>query len=129
MILLTGSTGFVGRHLKPLLERQGYEILCYTRDMDLSSLSSSRPNIKTVINCAGEITDQTKMFEANVVLVERLLRFAREMNVAKFIQIGSSSEYGVISEPRKEDMRCVPTDWYSATKIAATNLCLGYAYQ
>lgn len=126
-ILLTGSTGFVGRHLLVRLQRDGHDIFRYRRD-DVF-LPGVNTHIDAIIHCAGEITDQSLMFESNVVLTQRLLTFARDRKISKFIQIGSSSEYGNMDAPRREDALCTPTDVYSATKLAATNLCLGFAGQ
>mgnify|MGYP002780239655 CR=1 FL=1 len=36
-VLLTGATGFVGRHLFPALESAGYEVVCATRDVGHAS--------------------------------------------------------------------------------------------
>ncbi len=33
-VLLTGATGFVGRHLYPVLKRAGYQVVCTSRDPD-----------------------------------------------------------------------------------------------
>ncbi len=45
----------------------------------------------------------------------------------RFIQIGSSSEYGRTDSVRREDSVCIPSNVYEATKLAATALCQGYA--
>lgn len=129
-ILLTGSTGFVGRHLLARLERDDHHVICYTRDFELTpELIDDDWYIDAIINCAGEITKTHKMVESNLTLTHRLLTFAECFGVDKFIQVGSSSEYGHMNEPRREDAFGTPTDLYSATKLAATALCQGFAAQ
>lgn len=81
-----------------------------------------------IINCAGELDHQHCMFDTNVALTNDLLK-AFGNTAIKFIQIGSSSETGPIEGPRSEKSFCRPSNLYEATKLAATNLCLGYVAQ
>lgn len=120
-ILLTGATGFVGGHLKKRLESDGHVIFSPAR----GQIESRYYDV--IINCAAELTDESKMYLANVDLVYYLFELARNHGVGKFIQIGSSSEYGLTDQPRVESAACMPSNIYEATKLAATNLCLGYA--
>lgn len=131
-ILLTGSNGFVGRHLKERLLKLGHTIHCFNRGdilfPELVDEDFGGP-LDVLINCAAETTQIHKMYESNVELVERLLTFSQRANVKKVIHLGSSSEYGRIILPRREDMFCSPFNIYDATKLAATHLCQGYASQ
>lgn len=128
--LILGSSGFVGRHLKARLLRDDHTVIDGTRNYHfIPDLLLDEPPIDVIVNCAGEITEPHRMYESNVALVEKLLRFARDAKIPKVIHLGSSSEYGSTTEPRREDARCVPTDLYSATKLAATQLCQGFARQ
>ena len=120
-ILLTGSTGFVGKHLKKRLESDGHVVLSPAR----GQIESRHYDV--IINCAAELTDESKMYSANVDLVYYLLELARNHGVGKVIQIGSSSEYGLTDQPRVESANGIPSNIYESTKLAATNLCLGYA--
>jgi len=126
-ILLTGSTGFVGRHLLARLQRNGHEVVCYTRGMQLAPELIDTPD--AIIHCAGEISAPHRMVESNVMLTHSILQFAQLAGVAKVIHIGSSSEYGKTDLPRREDMVCIPTCLYDGTKLAATALCQGFAAQ
>ncbi len=120
-ILLTGSTGFVGRHLKKRLETEGHIVKC------LGRFDSVLYPIDAIINCAGELTAQDKMYEANTQLVQGLLSIMPGSDAKKMIHLGSSSEYGATNAPRREDSVCIPSNVYEATKLAATALCQGYA--
>jgi nucleoside-diphosphate-sugar epimerase len=129
-ILVIGATGFVGRHLKARLLTLGHEVIDGTRNYHfVPDLMLDEPAVDAIINCAGEITHPHLMYAANVALVEKILRFARDAKIPKVIHCGSSSEYGATTAPRCEDTPCVATDLYSATKIAATALCQGFAKQ
>ena len=121
-ILLTGSTGFIGSHVKIRLEKDGHNVICYRRDEDLPV-----EKIDAVINCAADVLDHSKMEDSNIGLVQKLLSYSRNKNVSKVIQIGSSSEIGRVEGERRETDYCNPSNLYEATKLAATNLCLGYA--
>ncbi len=124
-ILLTGSTGFIGGHLKARLEREGHQVFCYRR-YDRSDISQF--SIDAIVNCAGELDHAYPMWDTNVALVQDLLKPFRN-SALKFIQIGSSSETGPLEGARHEETFCRPSNLYEATKLAATNLCLGYAAQ
>lgn len=129
-ILIIGDKGFVGSHLKARLSKaySDVNILTFYRDSLLKALDmTGLPPIDAIVNCAAELTDETKMVESNVNLVARLLEFARAHKVPRFIQIGSSSEYGKTNEARREDLVCEPTNTYEATKLTATEMCLAYA--
>lgn len=126
-ILLTGSTGFVGKHLYQFLIQNGHKVYCWKRN-DINFFN----DVEVIINCAAELINDRDMFESNVSLTQKLLFLSSHTSEfknpnCKFIQIGSSSEYGATNKIRHEDMFCIPTNIYEATKLAATNLCIGYA--
>ena len=35
-VLLTGSNGFLGKNIKKRLEKDGYEVICYDRKLDVA---------------------------------------------------------------------------------------------
>lgn len=127
IVLLTGSTGFVGKHVKARLERDGHTVVPYHRSQILSSHTLGP--LDAIIHCAGEISDQSRMFEANVMLTHEVLQFAQQAGIRKVVHIGSSSEYGKTNLPRYEHMVCTPACLYDSTKLAATALCQGFAAQ
>ena len=61
----------------------------------------------------------------NVMALDRLLRFARSINVSKFIQISTSSVYGRMAEVA-EDGPTEPFSPYGVSKLAAEKLGLAY---
>ncbi len=123
-ILLTGSTGFLGSHLKARLEEEGHTLSFLRHGEGPRNFSKK---FDAIINCAGELDEVSDMVGTNLGLVEDLLHMAKRNGVAKFIQIGSSAETGPVEGLRSETTFCDPSNLYEATKLAATNLCVGYA--
>jgi UDP-glucuronate 4-epimerase len=122
IILVTGHRGFVGSHLVRRLQSEDHTVVTIDRDNPYHD-----GPIDLIVNCAAELTDESKMFNSNVELVIGLLSIVRARPNIRMIQIGSSSEYGRINTIRKEDTVCIPSNVYEATKLAATALCQGYA--
>jgi nucleoside-diphosphate-sugar epimerase len=114
-ILLTGSTGFVGKHLLKKLP----DAYCFSKGDD----PAIAKDFDVVFHVAGEIKNDSKMFESNVVLTHELLKSSS----GDFIYVGSSSEYGRKLGPISENENLVPTNLYEATKGCGSLLCLAYA--
>lgn len=122
-MLITGSEGFIGKNLIEFYSKD-YEIIRYTRIDDINSAVYKSPDI--IINCAADIYQDSNMFESNVVLVNNLISCVKKTG-CKFIQIGSSAEYGRKLKPSKETDFLDPTTFYEATKGASSLLCIGAA--
>lgn len=122
-VLLVGSTGFIGGHLKSRLDKEGHEVIPFPRDWGFDW--GKRPDV--IINCAGELDKESEMVGANLQLPTHLLDQMRHYGTRRFIQIGSSSETGPVEGPRHEDMACHPSNVYEMTKLAATSTCISYA--
>lgn len=125
-IFLTGSSGFIGRHLLKFYEN--HEVFEHKRWLDVGAkLCYFKPDV--IINCAAEIYKPEQMFIPNIHWTSECLEYVRMYPTTKMIQIGSSSEYGPLPRPSAETDRINPVDMYQATKGAATLLCQGYARQ
>ncbi len=122
-ILVHGAFGFVGRHLIKRLRSDGHLVTELGRD----PWEVKWQTYDVLINCAAELTNEDDMYASNVNLVHDLLRLVKQGLAKRFIQIGSSSEYGATNAVRHEDSVCIPSNIYEATKLAATALCQGYA--
>jgi nucleoside-diphosphate-sugar epimerase len=62
----------------------------------------------------------------NIDATQRLLEFYKDKNLKKFVYASSSSVYGDVPLPMKEDMRLQPVSPYGVTKLAAEHLCYLY---
>jgi nucleoside-diphosphate-sugar epimerase len=128
-ILITGTTGFLGRSLADYFSAD-HEVIKHTRDsVRLSgAIYIHKPDL--IIHCAGEIYKAEVMYDTNVGMVNEILESVREYCPScRVIQIGSSAEYGPMHRATTEQDRINPVDVYQATKGAASLLCQGYSRQ
>ncbi|MFB6891237.1 NAD-dependent epimerase/dehydratase family protein [Kitasatospora sp. NPDC056327] len=143
-IAVLGGTGFIGRLLGARLQEQGIEVLSVARKpsevpapgrfaaFDLSTTAPSeltalldREGIDTVVNAAGGmwgLTDE-QMYEANVVLTERLVEAVAAMaRPARLVHLGTVHEYGMapVGVSQREQDVPAPVMEYGKLKLAAT---------
>lgn len=133
MILVTGATGFIGRHLLGKLNKFGHEIRVLSRDpsTDLNALQGIQvvtgniddPAIldrfvapgATLINLAhANTTSSAEAIEATRLLVEK----CAEKGIKRFIHCSSISVYGAVSGCVDENTLCRPRDEYGQLKYA-----------
>jgi nucleoside-diphosphate-sugar epimerase len=128
-ILITGTTGFIGRSLADYFGSSHTVIEHNRGDVRIGgAIYMHKPDV--VIHCAGEIYKAEVMFDTNVGIVNEILESIKEYTpTTKLIQLGSSAEYGPMPRASKETDAINPVDVYQATKGAATLLCQGYARQ
>ena len=150
-LLITGATGFVGASLTHSLVKD-FEVSIVTRktsrigridsiidkisnieyadlaDRDAVFAAVRKVKPEAIIHVAtygglSSETDTNKMIDANIIGTKNLLDAAVIEGVTKFINTGSSSEYGIKNRPMHEDDVCAPVNFYGITKLAATNYC------
>ncbi len=128
-IAIIGSNSFIAKNLSDYY--YGQEIALFNREHTkdvCKHLNDFQPDV--IINCAAEIYNSETMFESNIVLLYNILEYCKQNLNTRFIQIGSSSEYGTSYQiPLHEDLKLSPKDMYQATKGAGTLLCQGYSNQ
>ena len=148
--LVTGAGGFVGANLVRHLLGRGDEPVALVRrggsswrlqdvaaDARIEFLDLRRPDevADRVAELRPEVvfhlaahgayswqTDLDAMLAVNVRATEALLAGARRAD-ARFVQAGSSSEYGFSDRATTELDRVEPNSHYAVTKVAATHLC------
>ena len=146
-ILVTGSTGFVGRNLLPMLIDKGHNIIEVTVEPEQSvklygdktnkiPVSSNqekftdnikRCNPEIVIHLASYLTASDdynsliKLLDANTYFLGRLLDSLKSTNVKLFINTGTFAEYF------KGDGIFEPAYLYAATKTASRFLLKYYS--
>jgi nucleoside-diphosphate-sugar epimerase len=138
-VLVTGATGFIGRHLLPRLVAE-HEVIGLVRRLPISPVAGVRyiiqelteplntarlpQQVDAIIHQAALIdTDSTNNdaapFLANVVATWRLLRYAGEAGVRCFVHASTGGVYGCRDHPFVEDDPYNPLDLYSLTKSQA----------
>jgi UDP-glucose 4-epimerase len=149
-ILVTGGSGFVGRHLVAALAPDN-QVLSLQRHTlpreqsvpgveylyrDLVSLDESDlpAGIDLVIHLAVLIDDPggpndpgpMELFHANVTATLRLLTIARELRIPRFVHGSSGSVYGASATPFSEDAPLHPSNSYGLSKRLAEELVEWY---
>jgi len=138
MILITGDSGFIGRHLVVQLMRRGNSI----RGIDLAPKPGTSPDYsqivgnildwdavmsamagaQCIIHLAAEHKDfgitREKYFKVNEEGTKHLLRCASELNIKEFVFYSSVAVYGS-QEDAGEDSVPQPTNPYGESKLAA----------
>ncbi len=150
-ILVTGATGFVGACLTRRLVLQGKEVHIFTRHQsdkwriaDLSkdlinhevdlcdfigvekAVDQIRPTIIYHLATYGGFAfqqDTRNIINANLLGTINLLQACEKTGFDCFVNTGSSSEYGLKTEPMKESDLTVPIGDYGVSKVAATLFC------
>lgn len=144
-ILILGGTGFIGYHLAKEALKRGFDVYSISKNSpinrryikkvkyitaDISNKNSFNKKIKLdfqyVINLAGYIdhTDNIKVFKSHFLGCKNICNFFLKKNIKKFIQVGSSMEYGLAKSPQKEDHECNPKSIYGKAKFLSTKYLL-----
>jgi len=126
-------TDYYPEHIKKqniahALENSHFEFM----NKDLLGLSTY-PEVEAVFHQAAQAgvraswgSDFTIYTRNNIEATQRLLEYYKDKNLKKFVYASSSSVYGDVSLPMKEDMRLQPVSPYGVTKLAAEHLCYLY---
>lgn len=154
-LLVVGAGGFLGAHVRRSLDAAGWDDVAFVSSsqgapsgegaadggtgrwhrLDLASadrtaltgiVAAERPT--AIVNCSGTTHgDATRLVRGNVVLVGELLAaIADVVRGARFVQLGSSAEYGAV-EPGTAIDEATPANplaTYGVTKLAGTELAL-----
>jgi nucleoside-diphosphate-sugar epimerase len=108
-ILVTGATGFIGRHLAPLLADQ-YSVRCLVRDVarakallpsgaelvlgdmtDEASLFAAAKGVEAVVHLAALKSDERSIADVNVGGARRLVAACKASGVSRVINVGSQA--------------------------------------
>jgi nucleoside-diphosphate-sugar epimerase len=147
-ILITGATGFIGRHLTGALSKV-YSVRCLVRNssdvssiknfnvdltygdlLDKDSLLLALDEIDLVYHLAGEVYSRYKAdyYKGNVLTTKNLLEVAKGKGVRRIIFLSSVGVY----KPRldktllNEESECEPLTFYGKTKLDAEELIKKY---
>jgi nucleoside-diphosphate-sugar epimerase len=148
-ILITGATGFIGKHLvEELAKKHDCKIFCLVRNdkkaQKLEHLGVKfiyadiiqkhtltkilRHNINIIIHCAAVVNaDKSLLHKTNVLGTQNICELAQNLNVDRFIYLSSVSVIsGNPDIPLTEDLPYKATSQYGDSKIEAEKIVLTY---
>ena len=145
-ILIAGGTGFLGYHLGCFFKKKGFAVTIISKKkppkkryiknvdykkidlMDFKKLKKTiSKNYDYVINASGYVNHALMKNGGNEVILNQLIstinlsRIFINSKIKKFIQIGSSDEYGEAKAPQEEKLREKSFSPYSYSKVAASH--------
>jgi GDP-L-fucose synthase len=146
-IYIAGHRGMVGSACWRVLEKLGYSNLIgrTSKELDLRNqsqvydfLRDSKPDviIDAAAKVGGIVANKDYPYQflmENMQIQNNLISAAHELNVAKFIFLGSSCIYPKLApQPLKEEYLLTdslePTnEWYAIAKISGVKLCASYS--
>jgi len=145
IVAITGGTGFIGRKLALRCLAQGDEVRILSRyepdeqwklysanwyraDLgDVSGLSSFVDGVDVLFHCAGQLTDETMMYQLHVSGTQNLVD-AASGRIKHWVQLSSVGVYGPISEGVvTEDSPLNPMGEYEVTKAESDRIVLDAA--
>ncbi len=142
-ILIAGGTGFIGHHLSKKCIKMGWRVTSISSKKPRKTrkikkviyvtcslinkkniYKKIRNNYDYVVNLSGHVNHKNKeiTFNSHYKSVKNLVEFFIRQNkpIKKFIQMGSSAEYGGLTKPQKETAKCVVKSFYGRAKLAST---------
>jgi nucleoside-diphosphate-sugar epimerase len=143
-ILITGATGFIGRHLAAALSKI-YSIRCLVRKtsdikelrdlkvnlaygdlLDKNSLGPALHGVDLVYHLAGEVYSRKKddYYKGNVLATNNLLEACKEKGAKRIIFLSSVGVYKPVTTRTllTEESECGPITFYGKTKLDAEEL-------
>lgn len=143
-ILIIGATGFLGYHIAKFLKKK-YIITSLTKNPpkkirkinDIKYIYGDISNLKSlfylkkipfdyVINCGGYVNhiNKKQTYSNHFKGCKNLFNIFKNKKISKFIQIGSSSEYGLVKSPQKEIQDGQAKSIYGMSKLKASNFLI-----
>ena len=143
-ILIIGGTGFIGYYLAKFCLKKNWHIFSFSKNRpsrirklkkvkyingDLTKKKDFKKlnyNFDYVVNLGGYVdhTNRRKTFNSHYLGCKNLVNYFMAKKIKSFVQIGSSGEYGKLSSPHKETMKCNPQSIYSKAKFLASKFLI-----
>lgn len=144
-VLVVGGTGFIGRHFC----KRALDLGCTVTSLSLRPVLSAIPGVRHIVGdltdlqstriaLSGGIYDYVvngggyidhrlfrdggrALIQSHFVGVQNLLDSLDRDAIVRFVQLGSSDEYGAAVCPQKESLREAPISPYSLANVATTH--------
>ncbi len=130
-ILITGHLGLVGRHLMPLIQSKGYDVIGYDLTDDSGDICDYSSLEKALLGCHGVVhlaavsrvvwgqKNPDKCWNTNALASESLINLAQKSVLKPWVLVASSREvYGEAAQiPVNEDMALLPVNIYGRSKL------------
>jgi dTDP-glucose 4,6-dehydratase len=144
-ILILGGTGFIGYHLAKEALKRGLQVTSLSKNSpvkrrylkkvkyiiaDISNKNfinkKIKENFQYIVNLAGYVdhSDNMKTYKSHYLGCKNIANFFLKKKIKRFIQVGSSMEYGLARSPQKESFKCVPKSVYGRAKFLSTQYLL-----
>jgi dTDP-glucose 4,6-dehydratase len=144
-ILIIGGTGFLGYHLAKYCLKKKFKVTSISKNSpkplrflkkvhyikcDISKKKLLEKKLNTnfdyVVNFGGYVdhTNKQKTFKSHYLGAKILGNVFIKKKIKRYIQIGSSMEYGRARSPQKENYKCKPESTYGISKFMATQYFL-----
>ena len=144
-ILVAGGTGFLGYHfIKKALDK-GFKVISISQNnpskkrflkkvkyikSDICNLKLLKKKLNVdfsyVVNFSGYVDhgNKKKTYQSHYYGCKNLVNISLNKEIKRFIQIGSSMEYGRKFSPQKENIDCRPLSIYGKAKFFASKYLL-----
>lgn len=135
---VSGLGGFIGSHLKRMLETRGDKVVRITQELlyqpDLLKTFFEKEQPDYIINLMSygnhsNQTDGNMAILANIIGATNMLSASLTIPYKGFVQVGTSSEYGISDMPMREKDALDPLTFYAAAKASATMIARVFARQ
>ncbi len=142
-LLVTGQSGFVGRHLQQLLASSSCWNLIPNGQLELCKPASLDETLQpicpdAIIHLAGQtfvpeaFRDPQRTLEVNLIGTLNLLQALKRRGFSgTFLYVSSGDIYGQVADdslPISESLAPQPRNPYAVSKVAAELLCLQWSY-
>lgn len=145
-LLVIGGTGFIGYHVIKEAKKRNWNVTSislskpkkkrFNRNVNykIANINNYKllkkkisDNYDFVINAGGYgkhpdfNKSGEKLFESHFLGLVNLTKIISRKRLKKFIQIGSSAEYGKVKSPQIENSQCIPNTPYALAKFSCTD--------
>lgn len=150
--LVTGATGFVGRHLSKALAERGKYLRCLVREgsdveclqeigaelvygdlLNKDRLDIATEDIDIIFHLAGNVyaKEMSRLYEINVIGTRNLLEVSSQKQIAKFIYLSSIAAMGSSKdgEALNEKDSCRPMTAYGESKLKAEDVIAHFVHR